>query len=161
MSVGVAVDAKDNIWALHRPPTLSPNETGLDQSPATGTCCAAAPPVLNFDQAGNLLKSWGGAGQGYEWPDSNHGLFIDTKGIVWIGGNATNDAQVLKFTQDGKFVAQFGHSGKSGGSNDVENFGKPAKIFVDPKDNEAYIGDGYGNRRVAVIDADTGKMKRY
>ena len=161
MSVGVAVDAQDHIWVLHRPPTLAANETGLDQTPPTGTCCAAAPPVLEFDQAGNLLRHWGGPGAGYEWPDSNHGLFIDDKGIVWIGGNAANDAQVLKFTQDGAFVAQYGHSGKNQGSNDVENFGKPAKIFVDPREREAYIGDGYGNRRVAVIDADTGKMKRY
>jgi DNA-binding beta-propeller fold protein YncE len=160
MSVGIAVDPQDHIWMVHRPPTLSPNETGLDQTPPTGTCCAAAPPVMEFDQAGHLLRHWGGPGPGYEWPDSNHGMYID-KGIVWIGGNAANDAQVLKFTQDGKFVAQYGHSGKSGGSNDTENFGKPAKIFIDPKANEAYIADGYGNRRVAVIDTETGAMKRY
>jgi len=161
MTIGVATDAADHVWVLHRPPTLAQNEIGLDLKPATATCCAAAPPVLEFDQAGNLLKSWGGPGEGYEWPDSNHGIFVDSKGIVWIGANANTDAQLLKFTQDGKFIAQFGHRGQSKGSNDTENFGAPAKIFVDPKTYEGYIGDGYRNRRVAVIDGDTGAIKRY
>src|SRR5262249_48450455 len=102
------------------------------------------------------------------WPGKRLGMagvdpgnHIDHKGNVWIGGNGANDAHILKFTQDGKFLAQFGHKGKNGGSNDTENFGRVAKIFVDPKANEAYIADGYLNKRVAVIDADTGKFKRY
>src|SRR5581483_8772426 len=106
--------------------TLSPNEAAADQK--TGDCCAKAPPVLEFDQAGTLIGHWGGPGPGYEWPESNHGITIDYKGNVWIGGNGNNAAQILKFTQDGKFLAQDGHSGKSGGSNDTENFGKAAKI---------------------------------
>ena len=132
-----------------------------DENPPTAKCCKRAPPVLEFDQQGNLLRSWGGPGQGYEWPESNHGIFVDHKGIVWIGGNGTNDAQVLKFTQDGKFIAQYGHSGKTAGSNDKENFGRIAKIFVDAKANEAYLADGYLNKRLAVLDADTGAFKRY
>ncbi len=159
MTIGVTVDAQDHVWIVHRPDTVSSNEAALDQK--TGACCSKAPPVLEFDQAGNLLRHWGGPGQGYEWPESNHGITIDYKGNVWIGGNGANDAQVLKFTQDGKFLAQFGHAGKTGGSNNTENFGRVAKIFVDPKANEAYISDGYLNKRVAVIDADTGKFKRY
>lgn len=159
MTIGVGVDAQDHVWIVHRPDTVSANEAALDQK--TGACCSKAPPVLEFDQAGNLIGHWGGPGQGYEWPESNHGITIDYKGNVWIGGNGTNDAQLLKFTQDGKFIAQFGHSGKNGGSNDTENFGRVAKIFVDPKANEAYISDGYLNKRVVVIDADTGKFKRY
>jgi DNA-binding beta-propeller fold protein YncE len=117
--------------------------------------------VLVFDQAGNLVRHWGGPGAGYEWPESNHGIFVDHKSNVWIGGNGAKDAHLLKFTKDGKFLMQVGHLGKSGGSNDLENFGRVAKIFVDAKTNEAYVADGYGNRRVAVIDADTGKIKRY
>ena len=159
MTIGVACDAQDHVWIVHRPDTVSPNEAAADQK--TGSCCSKAPPVLEFDQAGNLIGHWGGPGQGYEWPESNHGITIDYKGNVWIGGNGANDAQVLKFTQDGKFIAQFGHAGKTGGSNNTENFGRVAKIFVDPKANEAYISDGYLNKRVAVIDADTGKFKRY
>jgi DNA-binding beta-propeller fold protein YncE len=159
MSIGVAADAQDHIWIVHRPDTVSANEAALDQK--TGECCSKAPPILEFDQAGSLIGYWGGPGKGYEWPESNHGITIDYKGNVWIGGNGTNDAHVLKFTQDGKFLAQFGHAGKNGGSNDMENFGRVAKIFVDPKANEAYISDGYLNKRVVVIDADSGKFKRY
>ena len=106
-------------------------------------------------------RSWGGPGQGYEWPQSNHGIHIDYKGNVWIGGNGEKDAHVLKFTKDGKFLLQVGGLGKAAGSHDLENFGRVAKIWVDPKTNEAYIADGYTNKRVAVLDADTGKMKRY
>ena len=163
MSVGVAVDAEDHVWMVHRPPTISPNERGADQSPAMSACCTAAPPVLEFDQAGNVLRHWGGAvaGAPYEWPESNHGISIDYKGNVWIGANAGNDAHILKFTKDGKFIMQVGHSGKSTGSNDSVNFGAPAKIVVDAKANEAYVADGYKNRRVVVIDAETGKFKRF
>ncbi len=159
MTIGVAVDAKDHIWIVHRPDTVSANEAAADEK--TGSCCSKAPPVLEFDQAGNLVGHWGGPGQGFEWPESNHGITIDHKGNVWIGGNGANDAHILKFTQAGKFLAQFGHKGKNAGSNNTDNFGRVAKIFVDPKANEAYIADGYLNKRVAVIDADTGKFKRY
>ncbi len=161
MAIGIAVDAQDNVWVVHRPDTLSAVEAAADQNPPTAKCCRRAPPVLQFDKQGNLLKAWGGPGQGYEWPESGHGIFIDHKGIVWIGGNGTNDAHVLKFTQDGKFIAQYGNSGKTAGSNDTTNFGRVAKIFVDPRANEAYLADGYLNKRVAVIDADTGAFKRY
>jgi len=177
-AIGVWVDSDDHIWIIHRSSaTLNNNEKPLELK--QGECCAGAPPVLEFDQDGNLLRHWGGPGQGYEWPDSNHGIFIDYKGNVWIGGNGGPDSHILKFTKDGKFLMQIGKKGARrktgaaagtnegdvagfvGGSNDQENFGRVAKIFVDPKANEAYIADGYLNKRVAVLDADTGKMKRY
>jgi hypothetical protein len=162
MTIGVWADDQDHIWIIHRgAPTLSNMEKGAELNPPTGECCRAAPPVLEFDQEGNLLRHWGGPGQGYEWPESNHGIFIDYKGNVWIGGNGAKDAHLLKFTKDGKFLMQVGKLGGNKGSNDLENFGRVAKIWVDPKTNEAYIADGYGNKRVAVLDADTGKMKRY
>jgi hypothetical protein len=161
-TIGVWVDEQDHVWIIHRSSaTLNANERGAEVDPPTGECCRGAPPVLVFDQAGNLVRHWGGPGQGYEWPQSNHGIFVDYKGNVWIGGNGEKDAHVLKFTKDGKFLMQVGHLGNNKGSNDLENFGRVAKIFVDAKTNEAFIADGYGNRRVAVIDADTGKMKRY
>jgi len=152
-------------------------------NPQTAQCCAAAPPVLEFDQQGNLIGHWGGPGNGYDWPDSNHGITIDYKGNVWIGGNGrgplppgTNaadegqqgntfqsfkDNQILKFTQDGKFLMQIGKPSRSKGSNDIDNLRLPAKTFVDPKTNELYVADGYGNHRVIVFDADTGKYKRH
>jgi DNA-binding beta-propeller fold protein YncE len=161
-TIGLWVDEQDHVWVIHRGAGgLHVNEKGLEQNPPISECCRTAPPILEFDQAGNLLRHWGGPGQGYEWPESNHGIHIDYKGNVWIGGNGQKDAQVLKFTKDGKFLMQVGRSGKNAGSNDLENFWRVAKIWVDPKTNEAYIADGYGNKRVAVIDADTGKMKRY
>jgi len=177
-TIGVWVDTDDHVWIIHRSSaTLGNNEKTLETK--QGECCAGAPPVLEFDADGNLLRHWGGPGQGYEWPDSNHGIFIDHKGNVWIGGNGGPDSQILKFTKDGKFLLQVGKKGARrkagsgagnqegqvagfvGGSNDQESFGRVAKIFVDAKANEAYIADGYLNKRVAVLDADTGKMKRY
>ncbi len=160
MTIGVWVDDQDHVWIIHRGrDTLHANERALELK--VGECCAAAPPVLVFDPAGNLVRSWGGPGDGYEWPQSNHGVHVDHKGNVWIGGNGEKDAHLLKFTKDGKFLMQVGKLGTNNGSNDPENFGRVAKIWVDPKTNEAYVADGYKNKRVAVLDADTGKMKRY
>jgi DNA-binding beta-propeller fold protein YncE len=172
-AIGVWVDERDHVWIIHRSSaTLDENEKGVELK--TAECCAGAPPVLEFDAAGNLVQSWGGPGQGYEWPQSNHGIFVDHKGNVWIGGNGGGDSHILKFTRNGKFIAQYGKAGVhrgptnaeglstyAGDSNDQQNFGRVAKIVVDPRDNEAYIADGYLNKRVAVLDADTGKMKRY
>ena len=161
-TIGVWVDDEENVWIIHRGASgLHNNERGAELTPPIAECCRTAPPVLVFDPDGNLLRSWGGPGPGYEWPQSNHGIHVDYKGNVWIGGNGEKDAQILKFTKDGKFLMQVGAFDKNGGSNDPENFGRPAKIWVDPKTNEAYVADGYLNKRVAVLDADTGKMKRY
>ena len=176
-TIGVWADDQDHIWIIHRSSaTLDANERGAELKPPTYECCVGAPPVLEFDQEGNLVRSWGGPGQGFEWPDSNHGIFVDHGGNVWIAGNGGPDGHILKFTKEGKFLAQFGKKGARPGppatggrggatfradSNDPVNFGRPAKIFVDPKANEAYIADGYLNRRVAVLDAQSGKIKRY
>src|SRR6266496_3793383 len=161
-TIGVWVDEQDHVWVIHRGAGgLHANEKGLELNPPISECCRTAPPILEFDQAGNLLRHWGGPGPGYEWPEGAHGIHIDYKGNVWLGGNGKGDAHVLKFTKDGKFLMQLGRYGKNAGSNNLENFGRVAKIWVDPKTNEAYIADGYTNKRVAVVDADTGKMKRY
>ncbi len=179
--IGVNVDASDHIWIIHRQGSLEPKEVSASTNPPGAVCCEAAPPVLEFDEAGNLLASWGGPGQGYDWPSSNHGIEVDYKGNVWIGGNGrgaqpaalaadeskmggagyVHDSMVLKFTQEGKFLMQIGKPGKSKGSNDTENLRLPAKTFVDPGANELYVADGYGNHRVIVYDADTGKYKRH
>lgn len=161
-TIGVAVDERDHVWIVHRASTLNAGEIEASADPQVAVdCCVAAPPVLEFDQAGNLVGYWGGPGEGYEWPKSNHGIAVDHKSNVWIGGNDREDAHVLKFTRHGQFLLQVGRAGQSQGSNDMQNFSRVAKIFVDPRANEAYISDGYGNRRVVVIDADTGEFKRY
>src|SRR5687768_1439312 len=159
--IGVSVDSNDHIWIVHRVDTISAIEAAAEGDAPTASCCRKAPPVLEFDQAGNLLSHWGGPGQGYDWPVENHGIFVDHKDNVWIGGNNAKDAHIIKFTKQGKFLMQYGKAGKTGGSNDTTTFGRVAKIYVDPKTNEAYIADGYGNKRVVVIDGDTGTFKRY
>jgi DNA-binding beta-propeller fold protein YncE len=161
-TIGVWVDTRDQIWIIHRgAATLDANENAAGSNPPLSkNCCSAAPPILVFDQAGTLVKSWGGPGQGYEWPQSNHGIFVETNGTVWIAGNGAQDGQLLKFTNDGKFIKQFGFGWANAGSTDRWAFRQPAKVFVDEKNKEAYVADGYGNHRVAVIDADTGVFKR-
>ena len=161
-TIGVSVDNRDHIWIIHRGDSLSAGEVPAAQDPPNAAeCCFPAPPVLEFDQAGTLVGYWGGPGEGYEWPLSNHGIFVDHMDNVWIGGNGGPDSHLLKFTRQGNFLMQVGSSGGNAGSNDTENFGRVAKIYVDPKDNEAYIADGYLNKRVVVLDADTGAFKRF
>jgi DNA-binding beta-propeller fold protein YncE len=160
-TIGLAVDARDHVFILHRPGSVDDNFKAAAMKPPIGICCTPAPDVLEFDPEGNVVNSWGGPGQGYDWPTNNHGLSIDDKGNVWIGGNDDKDSHVLKFTRDGKFLLQIGKPGQKKGSNDKQNLWRPAKIFVEPAANEAYVADGYGNRRVVVFDADTGQFKRH
>ena len=162
-TIGVSVDAQDHIWIIHRSASLDAVEAAADEG--TGACCKKTPPVLEFDQQGNLLRHWGGEdGAGYQWPESNHGLTIDHKGNIWIGGNgAANDGHVLKFTQDGKFLLQVGikKAGLGPDSNSQERFYLVAKVSIDARTNEVFVADGYGNKRVVVIDGDSGKFKRF
>ena len=158
---GVAVDSEDHVWILHRPGSLTEDEAAAALDPPSAICCIAAPPVIEFDAAGNLIQAWGGKGEGFDWPELEHGIHIDSKGNVWIGGAGPNDHQVLKFRRDGAFVLQIGQPGKTGGSNDSKLLGRPADIAVDIEANEVYIADGYLNRRVIVYDANTGEYKRH
>ena len=158
---GVAVDAQDHIWIIQRPGTLEPSEQMATQDPPGAECCAPAPPVLEFDAEGNFIQGWGGPGEGYEWPATEHGIFIDYMDNVWLGGNGEDDHQVLKFSRDGTFLLQIGQAGMNEGSNSTQYLGRPAEIDVDPEANEVYIADGYGNKRVAVFDADTGEYRRH
>lgn len=158
---GVAVDARDHVWIVHRPSTLTPREAGAVQNPPLGECCVPAPPVLEFDPDGNVVRSWGGKGEGFHWPESEHGIFADRDGRVWIGSNGRNDHVVLAFTPEGRFLFQLGEPGRTGGSNDRRLLGQPADIAVDDDAGEVYVADGYGNRRVVVFDARTGAYKRH
>ena len=157
-TIGVSVDSRDHVWIVHRgAATLNARtEMGAATDPPTGECCTPAPPVLEFDPDGNLVSWWGGPGEGYDWPESNHGITVDPLDNVWIGGNGANDAHIVKFSRDGTFLAQMGSPGQSGGSNDTINFGRVAKISFDAEANEAYVADGYGNKRVVVLDMNTG-----
>lgn len=158
---GITTDKDGHIWVLQRPRSLTEDEKGAALTPPRSKCCVPAPPVLEFDADGNLLRSWGGPGDGYNWVGNEHGIEVDDKGFVWITGNAATDGEVLKFTTDGKYVGQIGSIGPSKGSNDTTQLGRPAETFVDEAAREIYIADGYGNRRVIVFDADTLAYKRH
>ena len=184
-TIGLSVDSNDNVWIIHRPGSLEPKESYLATNSAE--CCIAAPDVLEFDPAGNLIKSWGAAA-GHDWPSSNHGITVDGKGNVWLGGNGFrapgappgpppapsapeagvaqgvptyHDSFILKFTMDGKFVGEIGKANGSKGSNDTENVRGVATIKINPKTNELFAADGYGNKRVSVWDPDTLAYKRH
>jgi hypothetical protein len=202
---GLYVAPDDHIWVYQRPRTLTDDEAALtgatntkDGKPvdvlgrprphgALGDCCMPAPSVMEFDSGGKLLRAWGGpadpdkckAAEGCVWPASEHGIFVDHNGFVYLGGNAVNDkpdgsawasnngadGMILKFTKDGKFVMMIGGPGakgpdsnnKSGGRNGTPLFYLPADITVDPTTNRMYVADGYGNRRIVILDAATGK----
>ena len=158
---GIATDVEDHVWVLQRPTSLTEDERGATLVPPHSKCCAPAPPVLEFDAAGKLLRSWGGAGAGYAWPANEHGIHVDAKGFVWITGNGPEDGQILKFTRDGKFVLQIGKTGPQTGSADTTRLGQAAGVEVDAVANEVYVADGYSNRRVVVFDADSGAYKRH
>ena len=156
----IAINAEGNAWVLHRPRTLKPDQAMM-----------AAPPIIVFDPAGNFIKAWGGAGTGYEWVEREHGIHLDHKGFVWLGGNncpglklpglkPVADDQLLKFTPDGKLVMQIGASNQSKGNSDTKNVHRAADVWVHAQTNEAFVADGYGNHRVIVFDADTGAFKR-
>ena len=157
---GVAVDAQDHVWVIQRPRTLTDDEKAASFNPPRTKCCVPAPPVMEFEPDGKLIRAWGGPGEGYDWPENEHGINIDHKGFVWIGGNGNNDGQILKFTQEGKFVLQIGKKGPQTNSGDVTRLGRPADTEVDPATNEVYVADGYQNHRVIVFDADSGAFKR-
>jgi hypothetical protein len=174
---GVSVDVQDHIWLVHRgmESLTARTEAGLATTPPTAeSCCAAAPPVLVFDQAGILLHSWDGPGQGYDWPRTPAGITVDQKENVWVAGifrtpagiagqapPPPSDAHALKFTRDGTFLLQIGQPGKIEGSFSKTSLNRPAGLTVDTAANEVYVADGIENRRVVVFDSETGVYKRH
>lgn len=165
--IGVTTDANDGVWVVHRntPDQFVANtEIGAAQNPKLSDCCVPGFPVLHFDADGNLVHAWGGPGTetgAYTWPQSNHGITVDGQGNVWIGGNGGQDRHILKFTADGRFLGQFGTPGAEPSSTSRTNFNQVAKVSFVPSLNEIFVADGYGNHRVAVLDAATGAMKRF
>lgn len=163
-TIGVDVDDRDHIFAVHRDQTTQfggITEIGLYEGVAE--CCTPAPPILEFDQEGNLINAWGGPVEGaeYVWPASNHGLEVAPNGDVWIGGNGGGDSHVLVFSRDGEYIRTVGIPGEPIDSNSTSHFGRVAEIAIDADAGEAYLADGYTNKRVAVVDTATGAFKRY
>jgi DNA-binding beta-propeller fold protein YncE len=145
----VSIDERGHAWILQRPSSVRADQKNR-----------IAPPVLEFDEAGNFVQGWGGPGAGYDWPETEHGIYVDPKGYVWIGGNGKTDHHLVKFTKDGRFVMQIGRKGASQGNSDTRNVNMAADTFVHSPTNELIVADGYGNRRIIVFDADTGAFKR-
>jgi hypothetical protein len=160
--IGVGVDDRDHVFIVHRAEAFdSLTEIAAALTPPLSECCVPAPPVIEFDPAGNMVSAWGGPAKGYTWPTQNHGIAIDDKGNVWIGGSGAGDSHILKFTHDGHFLMEIGKPGQPTNSRSTTHFGRVAKISFDPGANEAFVADGYAHHRVAVIDMTDGHIKRY
>ena len=154
----VTTDSANHVWVIHRPRTV------------TGDRSNVLPPVVEFDESGKFVNAWGGSASGYEWPEREHGIFVDDNGDVWVSGNngfaaagaapppGKSDDMLLKFTRAGKFILQFGHAGASRGDQDHDNVKQAADMQVFK--GELFVADGYGNHRVVVLDEKTGKFKR-
>src|SRR5437016_10567205 len=147
----VSIDTQGHAWILQRPTSVRKDQVAKGQ---------AAPPVLEFDDNGNFLQAWGGPGPGYDWPETEHGIYADPRGFIWLGGNGKTDHHLVKFTRDGKFVSQIGKKGPTKGNQDTENVNQAADVFYHAPTNELFVADGYGNKRIVVFDGDTGKFKR-
>ena len=151
---GTAIGPQDHLWILHRPATL-----GEDRR-------LAAPPVIEFDTQGNVIRAWGGQGAGQDWPTQEHGIFVDHRSNVWISGVAGQDyGHIFKFTADGELLLTIGTPlgpDETPSNNSTTHMGRqPADMYVDPEANELYVADGDGGaRRMIVFDADTGVFKR-
>jgi DNA-binding beta-propeller fold protein YncE len=179
---GLWVDDKDQIWVTHRPATLETYERDFMQKTE---CCQPLPPVSVFSATGEFIKGIGpiayvapkepvqqGAGANMiapsqpsdrpeHWPLYEHGgAYIDYKGNLWLAGNGEGDHQVIKMTQDGKFIMQIGTPKAAKGNTDTKNLNQPTKVAVWQPTNEVFVADGYVNRRVIVFDADSGAFKR-
>jgi hypothetical protein len=159
-TASMAIDRNDHVWLLNRSRRVSDDKKAH-----------VAPPVVELDAAGTFVRAWGGPGAGYEWPDSEHGIYVDDKGAVWISGNAgpgatraaepwRDDDMLLKFTAEGKFVRQFGRRDQSRGNKDRNNVRGAAAMMLHRPTNELFVADGYSNRRVLVLDGDTLAFKR-
>lgn len=160
----VAVDRRDHVWVLHRARQVLPEVRER-----------AAPPVLEFDAEGNFVQGWGGPAPGYDWPDTEHGLFVDHEDNVWITGlnpleraytdpTQRTDDMLLKLTRDGALLGQFGgrdrHPLARGGNADTAGVHLATEAVVHPATGEVFVADGYANRRVLVLDARTLAFKR-
>jgi DNA-binding beta-propeller fold protein YncE len=157
---GVYVDSRDHVWVTHLPELLTPEEISAVQNPPLGTCCVPAPTVLEYNPQGEIVNAWGTPDQDVaEWPINPHGIFVDHNDYVWVGSHVTH--RLMKFSRDGRLVMQVGEYQQTGGSNHTSLLGGPAGVWVDPNTNEAFIADGYRNRRVIVVNGETGEYLRH
>ena len=157
---GVFVDAQDHVWVTHLPETLTPEEMAAVEEPPIGTCCAPAPSVIEFNAEGDVVQGWGYMGDDVAgYPQNPHGIFVDHNDFVWVG--SFRHHRVMKFTRSGELLLTVGEYDQNAGSDDTELMGGPAGIWVDPSTNEVFVADGYRNRRVVVLDGESGEYLRH
>lgn len=164
---GIFVDRNDHIWVLNRPRDLDETNNYATLSPPAAECCVAAPAVLEFDTDGKLLRAWGKPGLVPGWPKSEHTIFTDRAGNVYIAGSNPGDT-IMKFTADGEFISEFGHRGPEVPIQGLKQDNQQTDLLVrgvaaatlDEDAHELYIADGYLNKRVLVFDSDNGKFRR-
>src|SRR5258707_1165492 len=162
---GLFVDKDDHIWVLNRPRDFDERENMAAVNPPAGECCVPPPAVMEFDTQGDLLHAWGVPNSVPGWPKSEHTIFTDRAGNVYIGGAQAGDG-LLKFTADGKFISDFGHRGPAGEGAGQKQDNQQTDLLLrgvaaatlDEDAHELYIADGYLNRRVIVFDSETGKF---
>jgi len=114
--------------------------------------------ISEWDPQGKQLRSWDARGPDGTW-NTIHGLFVDHNGLVWT--NARESNLTVKFTRTGEVALVIGKFDQIGGSNDTALMGRPSEIWVDPADNEVFVADGYGNRRIIVFDGASGNYLRH
>lgn len=132
--IGIFADARGHVW------TSSRND------------------ISEWDAEGRQLQSWDARGPDGNW-STIHGVFVDHHGDVWT--NARESHLTVKFSRTGEVKLIIGKYNDTGGSNDPALMGRPSDIWVDAADNEVFVADGYGNRRVIVFDGATGRYLRH
>jgi DNA-binding beta-propeller fold protein YncE len=150
---GIGIDSQDHVVLVQRNESDSIKKAGG----------VPAPPVVELDPSGKLVRAWGGPGPGYQWMAQVHGLTIDHKDRVWISGNGDPDAHLLVFSRAGQLIRQIGAPGTRLGSNDTTSVGAATQMRFDPERSEVFVSDGEQNRnhRVVVFDSETGAYKRH
>src|SRR5256885_261337 len=160
---GIAVDADDHVWLLQRPGSLTEDEKGAALKPPQSKCCLPAPPVLEFDADGKLLRAWGGPGNGYDWPGNQHRIHVDAKGLVWISRHRAKDGlvyvcdrlndRVQVFKRDGTFVKEFSIEPRTPANGSVWDLA----LSRDPGQRFLYLADGRNNQ-LLTLARDTGAV---
>jgi hypothetical protein len=158
---GIGIDpSNDHVWFLNRAAAANPDETGgaggrLD-------CCIQGPELIEVDQDGNVVHSWGEKGTTEKWPTALQTVIVDSKGFVWVAGTGAQDS-IEKYTKDGKLVWDFGHRPAADDKNfketnqNTDAFVSKGRFQLDESQNEIYI---INQKRVVIYDMTTGAFKR-
>jgi DNA-binding beta-propeller fold protein YncE len=155
---GVPVFKADPKWPVLPPDFTWGQVIGIFADARGHVWTSSRSRISEWDPEGRLVQSWDARGPNGNW-STIHGLFVDHNGFVWT--NARESHLTIKFTRKGEVALVIGKFNETGGSNVTDLMGRPSEIWVDPADNEVFVADGYGNRRIIVFDGGTGKYLRH